>query len=639
MWWTLATALAGEQAIAELEWTRAAPLALVGELPGASTAERIAIARALARSRRADAVEPLLGFRDDPEAEVRLAAAYGLGWLPGSADAVRGWLASLDTNDPVLRAEHAALLVSLGLQGSTRDLSTVLAGLEEPWPVGESAALALGHFGVRGLPALGPAVPALVRRLDAFDARIVNASAFALRRIRPSSMDHDDVERVLSAARRARAPQARAMLITAVWPLLESDARDALFIEGMTGSARLVRVALLDALRDGDMPGDVVQAWLVDPDPWVRTAALRALGRVGGELDLMPLTTDVSAPWRAAAAVSALGLGDPEIATDAEQPSVLRAAHAAALIDPTVLEELVADPDPMVRSGAAMAATAVADARTLRAAMWAADDPLVREIAALAVGEGAPIDELFRAANDERDPDVLAAMVEALTTRAGVEPRAVRAEDGRVSALLDSATALPSLRAQTAARALEAALGVEPRDAVPTALPSTFPLAGGAQGTRGAGWPKVAEVRRVVEAEVRTDRGAFVISLDPMTAPLAVHAFVTLAEGGFYDGLVMHRVEPGFVVQGGDPRGDGWGGPGWSLPDEVSELPFGAGAVGMARSGPDTAGSQWFVTTSPQPHLVGGYTRFGEVVQGAVVAARLPAGTVIEGITIVRDTP
>ena len=123
------------------------------------------------------------------------------------------------------------------------------------------------------------------------------------------------------------------------------------------------------------------------------------------------------------------------------------------------------------------------------------------------------------------------------------------------------------------------------------------------------------------------------------SAPLAVASFAQLAEAHWFDGVVFHRVVPGFVAQTGDPRGDGWGGPGYELPDEDSELPFDLGAVGMARSERDTGGSQWFVTTSPQPHLQGEYTRFGQVVQGLSVVTHLPQGAVIRAVTLERLDP
>ncbi|MCS7182242.1 MAG: HEAT repeat domain-containing protein, partial [Thermoanaerobaculum sp.] len=102
--------------------------------------------------------------------------------------------------------------------------------------------------------------------------------------------------------------------------------------------------------------------------------------------------------------------------------------------------------------------------------------------------------------------------------------------------------------------------------------------------------------------EVVTVRGTFTVSLDLADAPFAAFALWQLAGKKFFDNLTVHRVVSNFVVQGGDPRGDGWGGPGFFLPDELSLKPFEVGSVGMALAGPDTGGSQFFVTLTPQPH-------------------------------------
>ena len=116
-----------------------------------------------------------------------------------------------------------------------------------------------------------------------------------------------------------------------------------------------------------------------------------------------------------------------------------------------------------------------------------------------------------------------------------------------------------------------------------------------------------------VRAVLSTEKGTFTIGLLPEDAPLTVDNFVKLARSGYFNGLEVHRVVPNFVMQDGDPRGDGNGGPGWSIRCEINLVPFERGAVGMALSGKDTGGSQWFVTHSPQPHLDGGYTVFGRV--------------------------
>jgi cyclophilin family peptidyl-prolyl cis-trans isomerase/HEAT repeat protein len=116
-----------------------------------------------------------------------------------------------------------------------------------------------------------------------------------------------------------------------------------------------------------------------------------------------------------------------------------------------------------------------------------------------------------------------------------------------------------------------------------------------------------------VKAIFTTEKGNFTIDLVPEDAPLTVDNFVKLANAKYFNGLSVHRVVANFVMQDGDPRGDGNGGPGYSIRCEVNMLEYNRGAVGMALSGKDTGGSQWFATHSPQPHLDGGYTVFGKV--------------------------
>jgi cyclophilin family peptidyl-prolyl cis-trans isomerase/HEAT repeat protein len=123
----------------------------------------------------------------------------------------------------------------------------------------------------------------------------------------------------------------------------------------------------------------------------------------------------------------------------------------------------------------------------------------------------------------------------------------------------------------------------------------------------------VARKNGRVKAVFTTEKGNFTIDLFPEDAPLTVDNFIKLANAKYFNGLEVHRVVPNFVMQDGDPRGDGNGGPGWSIRCEVNMLPYNRGSVGMALSGKDTGGSQWFVTHAAQPHLDGGYTVFGRV--------------------------
>lgn len=143
-----------------------------------------------------------------------------------------------------------------------------------------------------------------------------------------------------------------------------------------------------------------------------------------------------------------------------------------------------------------------------------------------------------------------------------------------------------------------------------------------------------------IKAVVNTVKGSFTIEFFPEDAPLTVDNFIELARSGYFNGLTVHRVVPNFVMQDGDPRGDGNGGPGWSIRCEVNMLQYERGMVGMALSGKDTGGSQWFVTHSPQPHLDGGYTIFGKVnEEGMKVVDSIARGDTILSIKVVGDGP
>ena len=140
-----------------------------------------------------------------------------------------------------------------------------------------------------------------------------------------------------------------------------------------------------------------------------------------------------------------------------------------------------------------------------------------------------------------------------------------------------------------------------------------------------------------VTATVTTSKGSFTITLLPDDAPMTVDNFVQLARQGYFNGITVHRVVPNFVIQDGDPRGDGNGGPGYQIRCEINQSPYERGAVGMALSGKDTGGSQWFVTHSPQPHLDGGYTVFGNVTAGMDTVDNISRGDVIRSIVITES--
>ena len=127
------------------------------------------------------------------------------------------------------------------------------------------------------------------------------------------------------------------------------------------------------------------------------------------------------------------------------------------------------------------------------------------------------------------------------------------------------------------------------------------------------------------------------IDFYPEDAPKTVENFVTLAKKGFYNGLTFHRVVPDFVVQGGDPKGNGTGGPGYTIKAEFNKQKHVRGSLAMARSQhPDSAGSQFYITYGPTPHLDGNYTVFGEVTSGMEHVDRIKQGDRMKSVVIVE---
>jgi peptidyl-prolyl cis-trans isomerase B (cyclophilin B) len=137
-------------------------------------------------------------------------------------------------------------------------------------------------------------------------------------------------------------------------------------------------------------------------------------------------------------------------------------------------------------------------------------------------------------------------------------------------------------------------------------------------------------------ATLETNRGNIEVELCPQYAPKTVNNFVFLAREGFYDGVTFHRVIPDFMIQGGDPTGSGRGGPGYRFEDELKGNPLKheTGVLSMANAGPNTNGSQFFITHSPQPHLNGRHTVFGKVVGGMDVVNAISQGDVMTQVTI-----
>jgi cyclophilin family peptidyl-prolyl cis-trans isomerase/HEAT repeat protein len=279
------------------------------------------------------------------------------------------------------------------------------------------------------------------------------------------------------------------------------------------------------------------------------------------------------------------------------------------------------DADPRVRAGAFAAIPASASdslARVLVSPGLADADIQVRA-AALGV--------LARRARAEDLESGLAAFARAATDADGdartaalrVVANAWTRDSARVSAETRRALATFARAATPAERRLVARVTPMLSWATHADAGTTRPLAEYEQVVRRWMVPGARQPRAII----RTDRGDITIELLGRDAPLIVEAFVRLATSGFYRNTTFHRVVPNFVVQDGDPRGDGNGGPGFSLRESASRQRHERGAVGLATSGPDTGGSQYYLCLSAQPHLDGAYTVFGRVIDGMAVMDRL----------------
>lgn len=367
----------------------------------------------------------------------------------------------------------------------------------------------------------------------------------------------------------------------------------------------LETLAAIGAARATTAFDDVVDL-LTDRRPAVRAAALPIAARLNPDGFLLVVTSLPPDPdWSVRAALAtALGGLDPERVR-------------------TPLLDLVADQDQRVQAPALRALTQVGapdlDAR-LRAALKA-PDYAVRAAAAELIGQRrlveavSDLDTAYTEALPDAAADARRAIVEAAGRLGGPAALAIvtRARDDREWSIRVRAAAILSAAGQSA----------EVTGSAPSRRPTEY------FESAALLYPTFSPV-----ALVETRFGVIEIALNVVEAPLTTQNFIDLARAGFYNGLRVHRHVPNFVVQTGDARGDGAGGPGYAILDELSSLPFLRGTVGMALAGPDTGGSQFFITLSPSPHLDARYPVFGQVVKGMEIVDRLSVGDVIERIRI-----
>lgn len=628
----------------------AALLALTGCLrfgqpagaPHGTYRERVEIFARLLREEDRRIFEPVLTGRavSSPDPWIRAKAALAAGRLRSPAAAPH-IVVLLHDPDPAVR--RAAAFAG-GISGDTRLVPQLAESLRDSDAGAASlAAEALGRLG--GEAATNALLELLGRegaaRAPAARALFRTPDRGRVSRLAPLARDLDPALRRASVYALSRRPIPEALPALRLG-LGDTDPRIAALCArgvGLLGDREAVP-ALVRLAGAGD-PSVAIQA----------LAALRTLGRK----DPMPAEACVAARDRtgdpnAGVATTALGAlsgcRDPE--SDALLQHVLRqggpraeealgalVSHvpdAASLVD-RYLESSSLE----VRLGAADAVGRLPREAAIRVAGRLLADPSarIRAAAASALPEDVPAELLVRALGD-RDPAVREAALEKAAPRHDANPATASAWDRAFASqfsekepdytvgALEGAAALPKggealLRAKaddrdavvrgTVRRLLVARFGArrEEFDEIPVETRYAF-----------RDYERIARQSNetLFTADVETSRGRFAIALDAEAAPITVETFRELATRGFFDGTVIHRVVPDFVVQAGDPRGDGTGGPGFAIRDELDPDPYVRGTVGMALAGPDTGGSQWFVTLSPQPHLDGAYTVFGKVSSG-----------------------
>jgi cyclophilin family peptidyl-prolyl cis-trans isomerase/HEAT repeat protein len=610
---------------------------------------------ALAAGRVADPalVPALVDLLNDQEVEVRRVAAFALG-LAGEHAAVDRLLAALADSDAGVRGRAAE---ALGRVGEARAAAAIARLVVDALPK------TIGRMTVRGDDPGDPADSWAEQRLALLAlARLKDVSAARhalLDGARPRfdwwaatwvamRLESPELRPVLAAAAGSDDPRSRALAARGLGALADASAV-ALLLPLVRDPDETVALFALRALGAiGDPRGTAAAAaQIASPSDVVRREALRALAVLPPDPSLRQRLVGLVAerdPWIRAAALSALAHADRAdfalvlSGMDADPVWWVRSAIASALgglgdeVSVGLLHAMLRDEDPRVIPAVleGLRRARGKDALdTLRRHLDHADLGVrvaaAEGLAALgATGSSAPLLAAWRRGLAD-GPGELEARI------AAVKATAAQKDDAAKAALAEVARVDPARAVRAQAAAALGALDEPVPDPGPQAVvrPALDYREAMAPYAPRAGVPLYTP-----RAFLHTRHGVVEIHLDVVEAPLTTASFIDLARAGFYDGLVFHRVEPGFVVQGGCPRGDGNGGPGYALRCEITRRPFGRGAVGMALSGRDTGGSQFFVTLSPQPHLDGGFTLFGQVVAGMDAVDRIRPGDVIERVEV-----
>jgi len=589
-------------------------------------------------------------LQSEADPEVRQMAAFAMG-LIGDAAAAPALMNALADPDPLLQGRAAEALGMIAHKAAAQPIGAKIAAHITSNVLGGINPDDMGYPKASGVEAVRLGIFALVRlgSYDALAAVLVDQNgrprsrwwpiAFAFQRINDpraatvlldlfngegqltrafaarglgASKDPRGAGALLAAAEDASIPLAvRIQAVRAIAVL--GDARAGAVMRRLITSAKvdqnlqLEAIVALSRLRDPaavELLIDLVSAqW-----PSVRAAALHALAQTDVDTFISSISAlDPDAHWsvRASLAATLADLGRER----AQGPLTAMLDDTDQRVIPSVLD--------------ALAKVGATNATEVLTARLKADDPVVRGAAARglatikATNAAAALSEAFKMG--QRD-GLYVARTNALDAITALDPAAARPL--LTSALADRDWAV-RMRAAENLHKLDPAADVSAmRPAPPPSVPELAAID-----------PMIAP-KFSPQAYIDTSKGTVQIELAVLDAPRTVANFVSLVRKNYFRGVQLHRVVPDFVVQDGDPRGDGEGGPGYTIRDEINQRPYLRGAVGMALDWADTGGSQFFITHSPQPHLDGRYTVFGQVVAGMDVVDRLQQWDTINTIRV-----
>lgn len=640
---------------------------LLSTLSNGTSQERARAALAMGRIQSPSYQPALAAATEDPGREVRASALFALGQMgladgseanPGALPAVRS---GLSQSDP----EMLSLAIEAWGKLAPPDGARVLVSFLEHPEAAVRAEAVTALFRQRFAPVWRkqasepPELPndareALARTLEDPAPEVRRAAAHAYSRYGASEaieglsrllQDPDEWTRVFAARGLARSGNTTKR---------ESEKRDegdeGVHIDEPKGATEALFAALGDpapavrseavrAMMALGQAAKLPSSLAADPSAHVRKSYAEGLGSLTSEITLptlRSLSQDASKAVRTAS-IGALArrLGSAfrdDLARYQDSDDWILRANAARSLEYLggsalpLIDNALADPDGRVKAAAleALAALPEAPALTERIASQLPSDELAVR--------GTAVDAL----ESRSHPEKLAWLGGTYDSSPGVDWVEIREGVVRALAETESSQGLltqiaqndPAVSVRSRALAVLESRGQKlPVDSSKPLEPST-PMPERGQEFHD----KILPTNPTVLLE--TSRGVLEIEVFADLAPLHAASFVDLVAQGFYDGLIWHRVVPNFVIQGGDPDGSGWGGPGYSLRDEIHRYRFRRGSVGMPKAGKDTGGCQIFICHLPTPHLDGNYTIFGQVTTGFEVIDAIEVGDLIERATL-----